>query len=489
MKNLTPFFDGFHIQTLRKNARSPLQKAAEELKQLQRKSFFELNDIFGDLIPAELLKSNESGSFSRHRIYSKKNVFWAFFSQIISADGGCQEVVKKVQAYCRERALKVPSSSTSSYCTARAKLELNLLEKIRKETTEGAKQNLEKYAFHDRRVVVVDGTGFSMPDTPENQQEWPQSSNQKEGCGFPSGRLLGCFCLDSGALLSSRLGNKKTHELPLLRQQHSTFRKEDIFLGDKAFCSYYDLSKFQEMGVDSVVPLARRKPISGAAAVTKLGDDDLLITWKRPYHQKKSSISKEEWEQLPAELTLRQIKVTVAVEGFRVSHFYLITTLTDPVRYPAEDLAALYYRRWDVELFFRDLKTTLNMDLLTCKNPEMIRKEIEMFLIAYNCIRSLMLQAAQATDQPVRLISFKGCLQAVRNWNPSSFPAPPSGAELRRQLDDLYRSIAHTPILQRPNRSEPRAIKRRPKPFQYLTAPRAQMKELPHRGKNPGKRA
>lgn len=488
MKNSTPFFPGFHLRSLRRPARSLQQKIANERDWLATRTFRQIGDLCGKFIPSKLLESSAEGDLSRNRIYSKTNIFWAFFSQVLSPDGGCKEVVKKIQSYSSERGLKMPSSSTASYCVARSKLPQEMLTEVIEETAKYLDKMSDMYSFHNRRVVVVDGTGFSMPDSESNQLEWPQSSNQKPGCGFPSGRICACFCLDSGGLLSHRIGNKKSHELPLLRDQHQTFKTNDIFLGDKAFCSYYDIAKFQKMEVDSVVPLARRKPVSEAKCVKKINSNDLIIRWKRPYFQKsKSSISKEEWEQLPKELLLRQIKVTVAVKGFRVEEFYIVTTLLDDALYTEKEIAGLYYRRWDVELFFRDLKTTMEMDILRCKTPAMIRKEIQMFFIVYNCIRCLMCEAATTVGVPVRQISFKGALQAIRNWEPLLSSSKMTLRDRKRMVADFYETVGHTLIDERPDRSEPRCVKRRPKPFQIMTSSRDKMKETPHRGKRTAK--
>jgi len=308
-------------------------------------------------------------------------------------------------------------------------------------------------------------------------------SSQKPGCGFPSARICACFSLSSGTLLSYAIGNKKSHELPLFRQQAETFKPGDIFLGDKGFCSYYDLAALSDRGVDSVATLARRAPVRAARSLKKLGTDDLLISWTRPVHSAQRAQSKEVWQQLPEELSLRQIKVTVPYPGFRTRQFHLVTTLLDPIQYPAADLADLYLQRWDVELFFRDIKTTMGMDILRCQTPEMIRKEILMHFIAYNCIRHLMFEAAREACLPVRSVSFKGSLQALRNWEPHLNQAKISNAERFRLISDLYEAITDTPIRHRPGRSEPRCCKRRPKNYQMLTAPRSEMKEIPHRHK------
>jgi hypothetical protein len=430
---------------------------------LKQKSFKQIGEVFEKFIPHTLLRPERDGAMSRRRLFSKENTFWAFFSQVLDADGGCKEVIRKLQSYASIKGVKLPSSSTSSYCAARKKLDEQMLSDILKHTAARLEEIPEPGLMNNRRVIVVDGTGISMPDTLANQEVWPQSSSQKVGCGFPTARICSCFSLKSGALLSYALGNKKNHELPLFRRQWKTFKRGDIILGDKGFCSYFDIANLQEQGVDSVVTLARRAPVSAVSSLKKLGPDDLMITWKRPVYCAKLSYSIDAWAKLPEELTLRQIKVMVKYPGFRTQKFHIITTLLDAVQYPAEELAGLYFKRWDVELFFRDIKTTMGMDILRCRTPEMIRKEILMHFIAYNCIRRLMCEAAKEMNILVRVVSFKGSVQALRNWEPHLNQAKISRAERYRLISDLYDAMTNTPISQRPGRTEPRCLKRRPK--------------------------
>jgi hypothetical protein len=476
-------FPGFHLQTLRRKPRSEQQKLADKLALLQQKSFKQIGEVFEKFIPKALLKPERDGNLSRRRLFSKENTFWAFFSQVLDADGGCKEVIRKLQSYASLKGVAFPSSSTASYCTARKKLGIQTLTDIFDHTARQQERTSKTGRLNNRRVIVVDGTGVSMPDTAENQGVWPQSAGQKPGCGFPTARICACFSLTSGALLSYAIGNKKSHELRLFRQQWETFKPGDIFLGDKGFCSYFDIARLMEQGIDSVVTLARRAPVRAISCLKKLGTDDLLITWPRPVYSKNLSYSKEERGNLPEELTLRQIKVTVPYPGFRVQHFYIVTTLLDAIQYPATELADLYFQRWDVELFFRDIKTTMGMDVLRCQTPEMIRKEVLMHFIAYNCIRQLMSEAAKEADLAVRQISFKGSLQALRNWEPHLNQAKVSRAERYRLMSDLYEAITDTPIRQRPGRSEPRCRKRRPKNYDLMTAPRHEMKETPHKNR------
>ena len=474
---------GFHLSVLRRKPRSAHRKFADKMALLKQKSFKQIGELFGNFIPHTLLKPEKSGAMSRCRLFSKENTFWAFFSQVMDADGGCKEVVRKLQSYASIKGVDVPSSSTASYCTARKKLDEELLAGIFEHTADRLDKMPATGLLSNRRVIVVDGTGVSMPDTRESQAVWPQWSSQKPGCGFPTARICACFSLESGALLSYAIGNKKSHELPLFRKQWKMFKRGDIFLGDKGFCSYFDIADLGKQGVDSVVTLARRAPVRPAGSLKKLGPDDLLITWERPVYNARLSYSKEAWEALPKELVLRQIKVVVKDRGFRTKWFHIVTTLLDATRYPAEEIAELYFRRWDVELFFRDIKTTMGLDILRCLTPEMIRKEILMYFIAYNCVRRLMYEAAKEADLEVRVVSFKGSVQALRSWEPHLNQAKISREERCRLISDLYGAMTDTPIRQRPGRNEPRCLKRRKKNYQLMSSPRHEIIVIPHRSK------
>jgi hypothetical protein len=479
MQNTTPLFPGFHLQTLRRTPRSPRQKLLDEKAKIKQKTFSELAKYLSHVVPIHHLKMVRSGLMSRRRIYSKENTFWAFFYQVLDADGGCQEVVRKLQAVASIHSKTVPSSSTAAYCQARKNLDLTELEAVLSDMSKRRLGSSSK--LQGRRVIVADGTGISMPDTQANQEVWPQTRAQKIGCGFPQARICACFDLASGMLNSYQIGNKKSHELPLLRKQWAEFDEGDIFLGDKMFCSYYDISRLADQGVDSVVT-SRRKPVIAADSDKILGDDDLLVHWEKPIRSHSTSYTKAQGELLPERLPLRQIKVTVQQKGFRVSSFYIVTTLLDPELYPAEVIADLYLQRWDVEINFRDIKTTMDMDVLRCKTPEMIRKEIVIHFIVYNAIRQLMLESAEFSKTEVRRVSFKASIQAIRQWEPHLIQLTRSNKW--QLLHQLYQLVAQKVVLKRPGRREPRAMKRRPKNYQRMTKPRHLMQETPHRGKN-----
>ena len=239
----------------------------------------------------------------------------------------------------------------------------------------------------------------------------------------------------------------------------------------------------QQRGTDSVAAMPRnsRKPIEKKDALEAFTDEDLLIQWTKPQWNKKSAYTHQEWEKLPETLMLRQIEIERAGSDGEAEHFFLITTLLDPQVHPAEQLKKLYFRRWEIELFFRNIKTCMGMDILRCKTPEMIRKEILMHFIVYNCIRHLIYEAAQAHGAELRRISFKGALQSIRRWEPCLHRAHSNRRERLRQLDQLQKSIIRNPLPDRPGRSELRCVKRRPKSYPYLNAPRHELKmKKPH---------
>lgn len=487
MNSLPLFPAEFHIKTLNKKRRSATQIAADRIAEIERKSFAQLSRCFHAFIPPILLNPAKSGPNSRKRLFSKETTFWSFFSQILCADGGCAEVMAKLRANAALKGIDMPVS-TGAYCKARIRFPEKEMASIFKHTSD-LMTHKEHEVYEERRVIVVDGTGVTASDTAKNQRAWPQQSQQKKGCGFPSLRICACFSLKTGALLSYKIGNKKNHELRLFRKQHKIFSRGDILLADKMFCNYIDLGMLKNKGVDSIVtlPAKKRLPVKSTRAIKKLGEDDLIIEWTRPVRQKTAAYSKTTWKNLPKKLLLRQIKVTVDTPGFRTESFYIITTLLDPLEYSAKDLAELYFRRWEVELNFDDLKTTMGMDELRCKTPSMVRKELMMYFIAYNAIRWLIHEASEEQEADPLEISFKGAIQSARNWEPILNHPKLSKVERRLLIEKLYESILNNKVLPRPNRREPRCLKRRLKPYQLLTAHRHKMIEIPNRSKHRAK--
>jgi len=399
--------------------------------------------------------------------------FWAFLAQVMSPGSPCREIVRKVQAWHATRKLPIPSSSTGAYCQARSRLPIESLRRIQSHTATELQRGIRSdQLWLGRHVKVVDGTGVSMPDTPENQEIWPQSSNQTKGCGFPVAKLVGCFCLSSGALLDLGEGNQHIHESQLFRRQFGLFNQGDVVLTDRGFCSYSSIAELLALGVDTVMRIHHKRPIDFRKG-KGLGPKDRLVTWTKPRCRPRG-ISKHLWDAIPKSLTLRMLHIQIEVPGFRTESIVVVTTLTDPILYPAEELAKLYFRRWSVELFFRDIKITLGMDVLRCRTPEMVRKEIALHVIAYNLLRGLMQQAAALYEVDLSRISFKGSVDALRQWTDMFNASHSKPKEQRRLFDHLLKIIAEDAVPYRPERSEPRVRKRRPKNYRLMTRPRHQ---------------
>jgi len=473
MFNPTPFLPGLSSRLFGRQRRSQLDALRAQSEQWRQSSLSRLCEIFGPWLPSALLAPTARGLNSRQRTYPLNLTFWAFLSQVLSPGSACREVVRKVQAWYAPQG-QTPDSGTSAYCQARRRLPLACLRELHQ--TLAAKLSARIVTpdlWLGRRVKVVDGTGLSMPDTAANQKVWPQPSTQKPGCGFPVVKLAACFCLASGALLEWVEGTLKEHDFRLLQKLLPAFKKDDVVLADRGFSSFPSLATLLARGVDAIMRVHHFRKLDWRAG-KRLGRRDRLVTWKKNQFQGKLW-SREQWAQMPAELTVRLVEIVVAVPGFRTQKLVLVTTLLDARTYSAEALGQLYFRRWAVELLFRDLKTTLGLDVLRCQTPAMVRKEIVMHALASNLIRALMQDIAHSHQIQLHRLSFKGTVDALRQWRDlfESAPVRPRAAGKLRRL--FYQSIASDLLLERPDRAEPRAVKRRPKNFRLLTKPRREM--------------
>ncbi len=477
---MTPLFPGWHLPTLRRKPKSQLQKLQAIKNKIEKHNFSQLSHCLESLIPSSLLHHNDSATFSRRRIFSLENTFWGFFQQILNADGGCREIVNQFRLVADQRGFDQVSASTSAYCQSRKKLPQELLSNVLKHT----QMLIEKQSTHvpllERRVIVADGTGVSMYDSILNQNKWPQPRSQKVGCGFPQAKICALFDLSSGVALSYGIGNKKSHELPLLREQMSVFKPNDIFLGDKGFVSYLDMTSLLAKDVDTIVGLARRKPITASNAKQVISDNDLIVEWKKPKGNR-AQYQTAEWALLPDSLLVRQLRVKIEKKGYRSQEFYIATTLLDSKKYSDKKIAEMYFKRWNVELYFRDLKTTLGMDVLRCRTPDMVLKEISMYFIVYNIIKLISYKSIDSKEETADIISFKSSVQTLNHYanNTSSKPSQPRSAAAHLQA--IVSKVKGHKLQKQERPSEPRVVKRRPKPFKLLVKPRealkAEMKE------------
>ena len=479
MGTSTPFFKAFGPLLFGRAAAGAIKKLAR-LDSLQ-----EMYELFGHLFPESLLGSAEEGVNSRERTFTPQVTFWAFVAQVLSPGSLCREMVRRIEAWWQHRARGAValSGSTSAYCQARARLDPEALELIAQHLCWSLERNVleEERWLGGRPVKIVDGTNLSMPDTEANQVLWPQPTSQKPGCGFPMMKLVGLFSLSSGALLESARGNLHVHESLLFRELWKKLQRGDVLLGDRGFCSYGTMASLAKRGVDSVLRLHQQRAVDFRRGKV-LGPDDRLVSWEKP-SQRTEVWSEEEFAALHETLTLRLIRLRVAAQGFRTRTVVLVTTLTDAELYPADALRELYGERWQVELHFAQIKTILAMDVLRCKSPEMIEREVAIHRIAYNLVRSLMQRSAHLHQVPLERISFKGSLDTVRHW---SAVIAAAGATPRKQdslIEQMLTAIARDPLPERPQRSEPRAKKRRPRNYQLMTAPRHQVGNLPRRNR------
>lgn len=392
---------------------------------------------------------------------------WAFIGQVLDPDQSCNRALARIQAHRATNGLPPLSCDTGAYCKARQRLPEEIFPRLclRLGTTLAAKADSPELWF-GRRVKVVDGSSASMPDTAANQAEYPQPSNQKPGCGFPVVAFVAVFCLATGALLALSMGKWFLHDLSLFYFVRDAFVFGDILLADRGFCSYAELALMKQRGVDSVLRLhQRRKPDFRRGRI--LGLEDHVVTWTKPARRPRG-LREADYRRLPDSLKVREVRYQVAVKGFRTREVTLATTLLNADIYFAEALAELYFLRWDVELDFRHLKITMQMDVLRCKKPAMVRKEIWAHLLAYNLIRSVMWEAAKHGSARARQLSVKGTMQHVL-----SFRETPALGE----LDDLLLKLVGRQIVPyRPDRIEPRVRKRRSKNYRLMTRPRAELK-------------
>jgi hypothetical protein len=396
------------------------------------------------------------------------------------AEGGaCREALRRFQAWVLIEEGKTVSPNTAAYCKARAKLPLRELKQTHERVVKKMRES-SNWLWHGRRVKVVDGTGLSMPDTPSNQAAWPQAKRSKLGCGFPVMRVAALFSLATGALTGLTHGALTVHERTLYRALWRLLDEGDVLLGDRGFCGFADFTLLSLKGVDCIMRKnARRK---NTRVIRKLGKNDRIVEWQRSGVCPKW-MSLVAWRGLPECIAVREVQVRVQNSGFRTQTLLVATTLLDSEEYSASDIADLYFRRWRVELFFRDIKTVMGMDILRCKSKEMVERELWMNVIAYNLIRAAMMQAALASGTPSYRISFKGTLSALRQWSKTLAAPGLTSSQRLSLLTALFDCIARDKLPFRPGRYEPRARKRRPKGYQLLNKPRATFKEIGHRSR------
>jgi len=408
------------------------------------------------------------------RIYSPLITLWVFLGQVLSADHSCRAAVARLIAHRLSRGQKPCSADTGGYCQARKRLPEEFFSDTARRTGQSLEDRVDvRWLWKFRRVYVYDGSSVSMPDTVENQRAYPQPICQKPGLGFPLARIAAVFSLACGAVLDLRIcryAGKGQSELGMLRTLWDMFKPGDVMLADRLMCAWTEMVMLKQRGVDCVCRLTSHRAADFRRGKS-LGHDDHIVIWHKP--RKPRSIDTRTYNALPEFLVIRECRVQIKQPGFRVKTVVVATTLLDAEKYTKDDLAQLYRARWNAELDLRSLKETLKMDVLRCKTPELVRKEIWTHILAYNLIRTIAAQAATRHSIEPRTISFKGVVQTLEAFQPVIAMRGEYDAVHRNVLyEHLLDAIASHKVANRPDRFEPRLRKRRPKPYSRLMKPR-----------------
>jgi Transposase DDE domain len=410
----------------------------------------------------------EHGVQYRDRLFSPVTTIWGFLSQVLSDDHSCRDAVSRILAHRAASGLAPCSPHTASYCDARSRLPTAVLRTLAKDTAQQLQESLpEAWKWNGRNVFVADGSHVSMPDTEANQAAYPQPVVQQEGIGFPLARVAVLLSLATGAchdLAIAPYAGKGTGETTLLRQLYGSLSPGDVVVADALFDNYFIACELRRLGVDLVVRVQAERV--GSRTVQSRPDGD-LIAWQRP--NKPRGMTGEQYRRYPESILMRQVPVDARGKGNRAEQFKVATTILD-ASIDGGQIGGIFERRWDGEVDIRSVKSTMKMDILRCKTPEMVRKEVWAHLLAYNLLRTVMAVAAAQSKVEPREISFKGAKQALTAFAPKLEAARPQ--QRAGLVDAMLKAVAYHRVGDRPGRWEPRARKRRPKPGKRLTQPR-----------------
>jgi hypothetical protein len=422
----------------------------------------------------------DQGVQFRDCLFTPLTTLWTFLAQVLSPDGSCRQAVAKLLAFLAvsDGGGRAFQPDTGPYCKARKRLPETLVAQLARES--GGQLHRRHPAgklLGGRAVKVVDGTTVSMPDTPANQRAYPQPAPQKPGLGFPMARLVAILSLNCAAVLALAIGpyaGKQSGELALFRAlwddlELAALEAGDVLLADRYYASYWTIAALLRRGVDSLFRQHQCRK-SDFRAGRRLGKHDHLIVLRRPV-KPPDWMNRLTFERMPETLTVREVRIIVAQRGFRVASLVLVTTLLDAQLYNKQKLAEAFRCRWCVELDLRSIKQTMHMSVLRCKTPAMVRKEIWMHLLAYNLVRTIMAEAADRAGIQPREISFAAALQILNALTPYLVTA--GREEAQNLMEVLLNAVVRHRVGDRPDRYEPRAVKRRAKPIALLTRPRA----------------
>lgn len=437
---------------------------------------------FADVLDAASIRRafrEENALFAQDQddIFSTEIVLWAFLAQSLRDGKGaaCSAAVSDIAAYTLQTGQRTPSGDTGDYCRARAKLSLPALRRLVNKSARQLEHNAhDAWLWNGLHPKLVDGFTFTMPDTPENQEAFPQAKTQAAGVGLPIARCCTAISLATACLCDLAIGpyaGKETGENALLRDMLDVFDDNDVAVFDRYYCSFMLLAMLSLRGVKVCTRLHQRR-ICDFRRGRRLGPNDHVITWTRP--QRPAWMSPEMYDQIPQTLTLRELQFEVREPGRRTETLTVVTTLTDAKAYSKEDIAGLYGLRWNVELDIRAIKQTLGLDHVRCKSPEMVRRELWVTLLAYNLIRKVMATSAAVHDKQPRSLGFTfACQTILASWMLWS-TGTVSNARAMREM--MLAQIAAHQVANRPGRIEPRVLKRRRHRYPLMQRPRDELR-------------
>ena len=445
-------------------------------------SFLQHPDLpFASVLSAERIErifQKHGNLFGIGRIYSTAVVLWSFLGQVLrdGKEASCRAAVARVVAYQEQQGAPVPTSDTGDYCKARDKLSEAALRDLTIEVAaETQSQADPTWLWKGRHAKLIDGFTFTMPDTAENQAEYPQQKAQKPGVGFPIARAVAIISLATACTMNLAIGpysGKETGESALLRSMLDTLSPGDIAVMDRYYCSFMMISLLLSRGTHTC---ARKHQLrhSDFRRGKRLGKYDHIIEWVRPPRPK--WMDEETYVQIPETLQLREIRYNIVEPGRRTQSIDVITTLINPDEYTKEDIAELYSFRWNSELDIRSIKDSLNLGHVRCKSPEMVRREVWTTILAYNLIRTTAAGAAMLHGKQPRQISFTGaCQYILASWMQLSLGII---EDMGDYCFTMLNQIAQCQVANRPGRLEPRLVKKRPKPYKLMQKPRNELRE------------
>jgi hypothetical protein len=394
----------------------------------------------------------------RVRAFDPISTLHCFMLQVLN-NGSCKEALAAFNSVRIKNALKISSMNSAAYCKARRKLNLECLQDIALETGKELEEKAVRWRWKTKEVFIVDGTIIQVEDTEDNRSEYPIVEARGKQLGQPKARMLACIGLASGALVDAELGKysgKGQSEVTLFRRMLPRIKEKSIVLLDRFFTSFFLQSEMRDCGVDYVIR-GRDEFVKRFLGSKK----DLLVKLKRP--DKGTYKYDGDYLNYPDQLLVRMIKSTIHRKGYRSATLYLMTSFIDQKKHPKNDIEYLYTQRWNIELDIRNFKISLGGSFLMTKSPEMAKREIWVRLIAYNFIRKLLhLTANKNNEKGPRKWSFKTAISLYRHIIFS----------LGDGFLEVFLDLMGTEKLNSKYRREPRALKKRPHRFCFLTVPR-----------------